>query len=624
MTVRERETDQDKPEMGRQCATIVCADIAGYSRIVGENEAFAVETVNHCHEIVSELSKMHQGHVFNTAGDGFMLDFDEADNAMLFSLDLQAHLLERNASLPENLQAWMRIGVSQGEIIKSADQLYGDTVNLAARLQEASSSGGIVISSDVLQELHSPIDLPLLSLGELLLKNIKHPVRAFEIRSVKSNPNALDLVSDEISASSARLFQDRTAIAVLPFDVNASQNDLHYLADGICDDLITALSHVRQFPVISKSSSFAVAKEHSDPRRIAHLLGVRYLVTGLIRRFGKDVRQTIQLIDATTNHILWVEKYILKASEIGEQIDEFVSQIVGSLTTRLEGAESVKARTKRRSKANVHDLVWRARWHFNRLAKEDSAEGKRLLNQALLLEPENPEALIQQAFWHHLDAWKAQKSQAVILNNLRLAHRAIDSDPFDSRGYLAAALAEILLRNFDRALVQCEKALSLNPSYAHAYAEIGTCKLYLSAPEEALGPFETSLKFNPQDYYVFNILAQTAQAHCRIGNWEESLKFARRSSGLKPNFWLAYLCELTSLVRSGELRSAAHVCAKLLRVFPQFSRRTVSWLPFTSDDEIDYFFSSFKEAQSEAERAGLIEAPFQSSGFEIVTQITSV
>lgn len=603
--------------------SIVCADIADYSRLVAEDEAFGVETVIACRDIITSLADQNDGRVFNMAGDGFMLSFDAPDHAVKFAVDLQAELAQRNEDLPSKRQAWMRIGIAYGRFIENDGQLYGDTVNTAARLQEAGSTGAIVLSDVVLERLKSPLDQPLSALGDLILKNINHTVRAFEIAPPGRHPNALDLVRETHAERSDDAFRGRSAIAVLPFEVDASEPELLYLAEGLSDDLVTSLSHVRHFPVISKASSFAVATEETEPRRIAELLRVRYLISGSLRKRGQVLRQTLQLIDASTNHVLWVEKYTFDKGDALEGLEDQIAQIVGTLTTRLEGAEGTKARSKRRSKANVHDLVWRARWHFNRLGADDAIEGKRLLDEALAIEPNNPEALIQQAFWHHLDAWKAQKSRDIISNNLRLAHLAITADEFDSRGHLAAALAEILLRNFDRALVHCERAIELNPSYAHAYAEVGTCKLYTGKLEEALTPFETSLRFNPQDYYVFNILAQVAQTHCQIGNWDESLKYARRSSSLKPNFWLAHLCEVTSLVRSGELRAAAHACATLLKTSPSFSRQTVAWLPFKTDAEIDFFYTSFEAARAEAIQAGLIGEALPTASATNVTRITT-
>jgi TolB-like protein len=623
MSEHDRSITARVPMIKADQTAILCADIVDSSLLIAADEVFGVETVVYCRDTIAALAEIHDGHVFNMAGDGFMLCFEQPDRAVDFSLDLQSKLRTRNEHLQEDRQAWMRIGIAYGGYVKNDDQIYGDTVNVAARLQEACSPGAVVFTDQILERLQTPIEQPLSALGDLLLKNISHDVRAFEIVTKRPSTNPLDFAPVALSDHRDEPFADRSAIAVLPFEVNSSEPELSYLADGMCEDLITSLSHVRHFPVISKASSFAVAAKENEPRRIADLLGVRYLISGSLRGGEQNIRQTIQLIDASTNRILWNEKYTLKTPELLDRLDDQIAQIVGTLTTRLEGAEAIKARGKRRSQASVHDLVWRARWHFNRLGGDDAAEGKRLLDEALAIEPDNAEALIQRAFWHHLDAWKAQKSRDIIANNLRLAHRAIAADEFDSRGHLAAALAEILLRNFGRALTHCERAIELNPSYAHAYAEVGTCKLYTGKPEEALAPFETSLRFNPQDYYVFNILAQVAQTHCQLGNWDESLKYARRSSSLKPNFWLAHLCEVTSLVRGGELRAAAHACATLMKTSPTFSRQTIAWLPFKTDTEIEYFYESFEAARLEAQNAGLIGEIRPNSTGSNVTRITS-
>ena len=599
--------------------SIVCLDIVGYSRLVSENEAFAVEAVIECRDLIVELSSEYNGMVFSMAGDGFMLKFERPDNAMQFAMALQKELSEKNKALAPSRQIWMRAGIEVGKAVAVDEQLYGDTVNIAARFQETSASGGIVLSAAVLERLRTPIEHPIKALGELQFKNIASPVSAFEVSFRNPEQSTLEFIGSNRGTIASHVFEKRPAIAVLPFEFDNDERGLEYVSEGIFEDLITGLSHVRQFPVISKASCLAVVEKSSDPSVISQQLGVRYIITGQVRGLSDYVHTRFRLIDAESGQLIWAEKFGMPLSELIESVDLLITQVVGNITTRLEGAEGARARTKRRSKASVNDLVWRARWHFNRLGEADLAEGRRLLDEALAIDPENSEAIIQLAFWHHLDVWKAQKSEEDISKNLRIAHRAILADEYDSRGYLAAALAEILLKNFDRALVHCEHAIKLNPSYAHAYAEIGTCKLYKGQLRESIEPFETCLKLSPQDYYVFNILAQMSQVYCMLGDWSESLRFARRSSNLRPNFWLARLCEVTSLERNGELRSAAHACALLLKLVPDFGRNQIEWLPFTSSEWVDYFDQSFIRARLEADRAGLIKSKDGNAELESVT-----
>jgi TolB-like protein/Tfp pilus assembly protein PilF len=375
-------------------------------------------------------------------------------------------------------------------------------------------------------------------------------------------------------------FSDRPALAVLPFANQTGEAANDYLCEGLSEDLIDRLSRLRWLPVIARNSSFAFPAGSADPRTVGDRLGARYVFEGRMRPVAEGHLIALALSDATNNTTFWTEKLPLPRERSQDALDPIVAQLVGALDAQIDQQEQLRARGNRQNRLEFNDLIWRGRWFMNRLQRGDSEKARELFDQALALEPDAPEALIQATFCLGWTIWANRGSRDQIKEMRRLAHRAIAADQTDGRGHMLAGIAELWLRQTDRARALLRRAVELNPSLCQAHAQLG-CQFNLCGePQAALAPLRMAYRLSPNDIQAFFIIGELAMAHWMLGQHAEAIVEADQSLIRRPAYWYAAVVKINSLVATKNLAEARRTLEELLSVKSDFAPSYLEWIPF--------------------------------------------
>lgn len=387
-------------------------------------------------------------------------------------------------------------------------------------------------------------------------------------------------VADVEAGSLAPGFVDRPALAILPF-ANLTEDTAHdYLCEGLSEDLIDRLSRLRWLPVIARSSSFAFASDRVDPRVIGQKLRAKYVLEGRLKQASDGLSVAVSLSDATSGYSLWSHRVPLPPDRSQDALDPIVAELVGVLDAQIDYAEQVRARGNRQNRLEFNDLIWRGRWHLNRLTRADSEMARRLFEQALELEPESPEAIIQQTFCLGWTLWARRGGDAEVAEMRHLAHRAIVADPDDGRGHMLAGIAEMWLRQPGRARTLLERAIALNPSLCQAHAELGCHYNLVGEPAKAIAPLRLAQRLSPNDVHSFFFIGELALSHWMLRKWAEAVDHADQSLIRRPAYWYALVIKINALVGGGDLEAARRAYGELMTVTPDFTPQFIDWTPF--------------------------------------------
>src|ERR1044071_8028546 len=373
----------------RRLAAILAADVAGYSRLMGvDEEGTLADLKGHRRAVLDPKITEHRGRIVKTTGDGFLIEFASVVDAVRCAVDIQRQMAERNIVVPAERRVEFRIGLNVGDIIIDDKDIYGDGVNIAARLEALAEPGGICVSRVVRDQVRDKLAFTFDDKGEQQVKNIARPVRAYVVRSGAPPRLSTGTVPDTASPP----VPEKPSIAVLPFQNLSGDPEQEYFADGIVEDVITALSRNRAFFVISRNTSFTYKGPAVDIAKVARELGVRYVLEGSVRRAGNRVRITAQLVDAANGHHLWADRYDREMADVFAVQDEIARTITGELAPGVIAAEMQQARRKDPGQLDAWDRIMRAHWHIRRFTRDDLAEARRLLEQAVELDPANATA----------------------------------------------------------------------------------------------------------------------------------------------------------------------------------------------------------------------------------------
>ena len=375
--------------MERRLAAILAADVAGYSRLMGIDEEGTHKDLNaHCHELVDPKIQQHRGRIVKNTGDGFLAEFTSVLDAVRCATEIQQAMTVRNAKTPDDRRIEFRIGIHQGDIITDSGDIFGDGVNVAARLEGIADPGGICLSARVQEDVRGKLELALSDMGEQQLKNIEQPVRVYRIQ----------LENKPTKSRRALVLPDKPSIAVLPFQNLSGDPEQDYFADGVVEEIITALSRFRQLFVIARNSSFTYKGRAVDVKQVGRELGVRYVLEGSVRKAANRVRITAQLIDAITGAHLWADRFDGTFDDIFDLQDQVTGKVVGAIAPKLEEVEFTRIKHKPTDSLDAYDYYLRAMMYFNQWTKESITEALRLFCQAIELDPNFASA-------HGLAAW---------------------------------------------------------------------------------------------------------------------------------------------------------------------------------------------------------------------------
>ena len=542
----------------RRLAAIMVADVVGYSRLMEADEAGTLAALKERRTaILQPTVRAHGGRIVKFMGDGVLVEFASAVNAVAAAIELQGKMAHANAGLPEARRIVLRIGINLGDVIGEGSDLYGDGVNIAARLEALAEPGGVCISAKVHDEMRGKGDHAFEDMGEVELKNIANPVRVFRV--------ADGAVPGATGASFS--LPDKPSIAVLPFTNMSGDPEQQYFSDGITEDIITELSRSRSLFVIARNSSFQFRDKAVDVRRIARDLGVRYVVEGSVRKMGSRIRITAQLIDAVPGNHLWSERFDRGIEELFDVQDELTQTIVATVAGRLEDAEIRMASTKRTDSLPAYDCLLRGIRHLRGYGPDDNRRARELFEQAVALDPQYALAHAYLALALLVENNYGGASDAIKQRALDIATAAVHLDPRDSRCHTFLGQVYRFRDEYDRAVSHLERAVVLNPNDAPGHYSFGS-EYWASrdAPKRASNSIRRAIRLDPYVHFAWGSLALCLYLARR---YEESLASSRKLGSKKSTWQMAR--EAACLAQLGRLDEARAQVAEVLRRKPDFS-----------------------------------------------------
>jgi adenylate cyclase len=558
----------DLPPITRRLAAILAADVAGYSRLMAEDEEATLRRLEEYRRTISDLIDEHSGRIFGSAGDGLIAEFNSTVQAVRAAVAIQRALDRRNADVPQARRMDFRIGINVGDVMADGQNLLGDGVNVAARVEGVADPGGICISGAVRDQIEGKLSFRLTSKGERSLKNIPRPVPVYALHWPAEDPIASGVLSG------APALPDKPSIAVLPFLNMSGDPEQEYFADGITEDITTALSHHRWFFVIARNSAFAYKGRHVDVKQVARELGVRYLLEGSVRRAGQRVRITGQLIEADTGNHLWAERYDRDLADIFAVQDEITQSVVGAIEPEMLLVEGARASRKAASSLDTFDCCMRAMWHFSQLDPANQAEGVALARRAISQDPNDAQGhlvlarMLNGRLWH---GW-SDDPDADVEEAYAAAAIATSLDDRDPYAHYAFAWTSLTKRLHDQALRAAQRSIDLNSNFHLGFFCLGLVRLHIGHFAEALDALLRSLRLNPNDPQAGAFSSFVALAFYFQENYEEALHYAQ--SGLRTRApYLAVRALVATLGQLGRTQDAAAVLQQFGGRLPKDAQR---------------------------------------------------
>ena len=549
--------------LSRRLAAVLCADIAGYSALIGADESGTVAALKGHQTAVLQLLQRHGGRVVDLAGDGIVAEFSSTVSAVEAAVAMQALMAERNAEVPVNKRMIFRIGVNQGDVVHDDAHIYGDGINIAARLQQIAEPGGVYVSSKVFEEVRDRMKDGFRDLGERVLKNIARPVRVFEVVT----GTARSTRPPEFGPVTPR----KPSVAVLPFDNMGGDSEQEYFADGVVEDIITALSRFRDFAVVARNSSFVYKGRAVDVRQVGRELGVRYVLEGSVRRSRDRLRITAQLVDAMTGAHLWADKFDGKLDDVFEFQDQITLKVASVAEPTIRWAEIERSRRERPDSVEAYDLYLRALPMHLSQTRDANAEAIALLLRAIELEPNNPTFLVYagNAMLHRSTmGWAATGTDDTALG-IELVERALANARDDA---VVLSLSSMMLihnlHDYDRGLVLTQRAVESNPNNLTVMIFAGITHLHLGSIDGAIAFSEHAIRLSPSLDGAHWPLTAISHAQMIKGSYEEALVWAKRSISANPSFVCSYWMLVAANAHLGRMDEARRHLATLRRLSP--------------------------------------------------------
>jgi TolB-like protein len=543
----------------RRLAAILAIDVAGYSRLMGVDEEGTLAALKaHRSELIDPKIAEHRGRIVKTTGDGALVEFSSAVDGVRCAMQIQRVMAERNTAIPEDHRIEFRIGINVGDIIIDEGDIYGDGVNIAARVETLAAPGSICLSDHAYQQIKGKLALEVSDMGEQQLKNIAQPVRVHSVRH------------DSAPARPMPALPDKPSIAVLAFQNMSGDAEQEYFADGIVEDIITALTQFRQIFVIARNSSFAYKGRAVDVKQVGRELGVRYVLEGSVRKVANRVRITGQLIDSATGTHLWADRFDGALEDIFDLQDQVTVNVVSAIAPKLEQVEIDRAKRKPTESLDAYDYYLRGTASLQEVTEDSIREALRLFYQAIVLDPEFSSAYGMAAWCYVLrkvNGWMRDLVQEVAETE-RLARRATELGRDDAvalcwGGYALAYVAG----DVDAGRAFIDQALALNPNLAAAWNHSGWIRIMLGEHQSAIDRFERALRLSPRDPTAFHMRTGLSYANFLAGHYDTASSAARDS--LRDKTWLGGLRIIAaSKALAGHLEEARAAVDRLLQLDP--------------------------------------------------------
>ncbi len=593
----------------RKLSAILSADVKGYSLLMTNDEASTIKTLKEYRIIMAEIIKLHSGRVVDAPGDNLLAEFSSAVNAVQCSMEIQKELKERNTDLPDEKRLVFRIGVNIGDVVQDGGSLYGEGVNIAARIEGLADPGGVCISRNTYDHIKNKLKLGYEYIGEHAAKNIKDPVRVYRVLTAPENVGKLlskkkrtptkkwlwvaastifilliifiglywkyyylpALV--EINPESKMTFDlsHGPSIAVLPFDNMSGDPDQDYFSDGLTEAIITGLAGCPRLFVIARNSTFTYKGKPVKVQQVAHELGVQYIVEGSVQKAKDRVRIIAQLIDANTGHHLWAEKYDKPLKNIFALQDEITLKIINALEVKLTEGEQARIRGKGLTNIEAYMKALKGLEYYRRQNKEDNALARQEAEEAIALAPDNSVLYTLLAATYMMDLWlDSTKSQLISFAQATDSiKKAIALDDNNSDAYMVLSDIYLLKRQHQQAIAAAERAVRLNPNGADAYCQLAWILYNSGRRVEAIDLLMKAIQLNPfpPSYYLMSLGA----AYISVGQYEKAIDALKKAIHIEPNNLFAHVILAAAYIKAGKEKEAHNEAAVALRIDPKFS-----------------------------------------------------
>jgi adenylate cyclase len=556
----------------RRLAAIWAGDIAGYSRLMGVDEEGTLRQLKaHRKELVDPKITEHRGRIVKTTGDGMLVEFVSVVDAVRCAVDIQRGMVERNVGIPADRRIEFRIGINVGDIIIDGDDIFGDGVNVAARLEALADPGDIMVSSVVHDQVRDKLSFGFEDMGEQTVKNIARPIGVHRVSIVADTP-AIAVKGTAVTTTIEVPTAARPSIAVLPFANMSGDSEQEYFADGISEDIITGLSKLRWFFVIARNSSFTYKGKAVDVKRVARELGVRYVLEGSVRKGGNRVRITTQLIDAATNNHIWADRYDGDLIDVFALQDEITKKVVAAIEPKLLEAEGIRSQNRSPDDLGAWEMVTRANSLFWRFTKTDGEAAIAILRKAIERYPDYAPAHSMLAFAmlvSRLFGWTLIAPQVKEAADLAVrATRLDDSDPW---AHLALGYVAHMMRHTEDAKQEYQRAIDLNPNFAAAYGYLGFALAMAGRSDEAIAVLNQAIRMSPLDPQNAVFDNAFAVAHYLAGRYTEAISFARKSVQQRDGMTPARRLYVAILADSGQIEEARKALQQVRELQPNVS-----------------------------------------------------
>jgi adenylate cyclase len=617
----------------RKLSAILSADVKGYSRLMGEDEVGTVRTLKEHREAMSKLIEEYRGRVLDSPGDNVLAEFASVVDALECSIEIQKMLRSKNAAFPDNRRMEFRVGVNLGDVIEDEDRVYGDGVNIAARIEGLAEGGGICISGTAFDQVKNKLSVGYQYLGKQTVKNIPDPVRAYKVlmeseaagkvigekepKQTRWGWKAFAAVAVLILVAGILVWNfywrapkiepasvskmafplpDKPSIAVLPFVNMSDDPQQEYLSDGITEDLITDLCKISGLFVIARDSVFTYKGKAVKVDQVSRELGVRYIVEGSIRKQGDKVRITAQLVDATTGGHVWAERYDRDLKDVFDLQDEITQRIVAALEVKVMEVEQERVMRKATSKLNAHDYALRGRWYSHRYSKESNTQARQMYEKAIALDPAFATAYSGLG-WTYYEEWTHQWTQdsQSLERAFEMAEKAIALDDSLPEAHRLLGHIHLSKKQHEQAIAEQEGAIKLDPNNADSYASLADVLTWAGRSREAIGLVEKAMRLNP--HYQVQYLFTLGNAYLLTGEYEKAVATEKEALTRNPDFLGSHLILAEIYSELGHEADARAEVAEVLKISPNYSLEMArATLPFKDQAQLEHSLSALRKA----------------------------
>lgn len=581
----------------RQLATIASIDAVGFSRLMGLDDEAAVAAFEERRSLIAASCEAFGGRTFGAAGDSIMAEFGNPIEALRAAFDFQAKIATLNRSAGENMRMAFRVGINTGDVIVRDASLYGDDVNIAARIQEFAPQDGVAISETTWHHVKDKTAAGFTDLGEFVLKNIALPVRVL-VAGAEGDTR----LHRPMAATQKLVAQDGFAggmptIAVVPFRNDGGDHEIDYMADAIAEDIIHGLSNTRSVSVIATSSSFQFRDDTLGSKAVGAALGARYIVSGSLVRNDVRLRVNAALTDASNGRLVWSRRFERPLTDIFHLQDELGGEIVSILEKEVDRVEQVRTFQVPWESLETWQLVRRGRWHMQRRTREDTTLALEFFHEAFERDPNSSAVLNELAWWYFWRAW-LRSGDADDLDKVEdYARKALLMDSQDARPHAYLGVSEIMRGRPRAALEHLGEAVHINPSFAFAHSGLGSAHLLLGEAQAAIPFLLNAERLSPFDIYRFHNLGELAAAHYFTHDWEAAIVVADRSLSLSPGYFYARYLKVGALMRGGRVEDGKQEFALFHARHPDFSTQRIEWIPYAQKSANAFIIANFEMAR---------------------------